>query len=54
MPIADAAQALDDLDLDGAEDFDYDVSLDESPPPKEDLDVDAALAELKRRMAQEG
>ena len=48
----EAAQALDDLDLDGADDFDYDVSLDESPPPKEDLDVDAALAELKRRMGQ--
>jgi phage shock protein A len=48
----EAAQALDDLDLDGADDFDYDVSLDESPPPKEDLDVDAALAELKRRMGK--
>jgi phage shock protein A len=48
----EAAQALDDLDLDGADDLDYDVSLDESPPPKEDLDVDAALAELKRRMGQ--
>jgi phage shock protein A len=48
----EAAQALDDLDLDGADDFDYDVSLDESPAPKEDLDVDAALAELKRRMGQ--
>ncbi len=48
----EAAEALDDLDLDGGDDFDFDVSLDDSPPPKDDLDVDAALAELKRRMEQ--
>jgi phage shock protein A len=44
----EAAEALDDLD----DDFDFDVSLDDSPPPKDDLDDDAALAELKRRMGQ--
>jgi hypothetical protein len=50
----EAAEALDDLDLDldGGDDFDYDVGLDDAPPPKEELDVDAALAELKRRMGQ--
>ncbi|MDH3228098.1 MAG: hypothetical protein OEM67_13560 [Thermoleophilia bacterium] len=48
----EAAESLDDLDLGGADDFDYDVSLDDEPPPKEELDVDAALAELKRRMGQ--
>ena len=46
---ADAAEALDDLDLDGGSD--YYVELDDGPaePP----DVDAALAELKRRMGKE-
>jgi hypothetical protein len=50
----EAAEALDDLDLDldGGDDFDYDVGLVDAPPPKEELDVDAALAELKRRMGQ--
>lgn len=48
----EAAEALDDLDLDGGDDFDYDVSPDDSPPPTQSLDVDAALAELKRRMGQ--
>jgi phage shock protein A len=53
----DAAEELDGLDLDGVvgsgstEDFDYEVGLDD-PPPREELDVDAALAELKRRMGQ--
>lgn len=45
----DAAEALDDLDLG---DDDYHVRLDEAPPPREALDVDEALAELKRRMGQ--
>jgi phage shock protein A len=49
---ADAAEAFDSLDLDGGEISDYDVTLDE-PPPREQLDVDAALAELKRRMGRE-
>ena len=48
----EAAEALDDLDLDGGEDFDYDVRLDEGPPAGKELDVDAALAELKRRMGR--
>jgi phage shock protein A len=50
----EAAEALDDLDLDLDESDrgpDYHVRLDE-PPPREELDVDAALAELKRRMGQ--
>lgn len=48
---AEAAQVLDSLDLDG--DSDYHVELDEAPPAREELDVDAALAELKRRMGQQ-
>jgi phage shock protein A len=49
----EAAEALDDIDLGGGDDgFDYDVSLDDAPPPREELDVEAALAELKRRMGQ--
>ncbi len=48
---AEAAEILDSLDLDGGPD--YHVELDDEPPPREKLDVDAALAELKRRMGQE-
>lgn len=46
---ADAAESLDDLDFDGGSDFH--VELDDRPaePP----DVDAALAELKRRMGKD-
>lgn len=47
---AEASEALDDLDLD--EPSDFHVSLDDEPP--EPPDVDAALAELKRRMGREG
>jgi phage shock protein A len=46
---ADAAESIDDLDLDGGSDFH--VELDDQPP--EPPDVDAALAELKRRMGKE-
>jgi hypothetical protein len=42
----EAAEAFDDLDLDRQSQ--YQIDLDE--PPAEELDVDAALAELKRRM----
>lgn len=49
----EAAEAIGDLDLDGGDDFDFDVGLDDEPPPKEELDVDAALAELKRRMGRD-
>ena len=42
----EAAEAFDDLDLDRPSEFH--VDLDDDPP--EELDVDAALAELKRRM----
>ena len=45
---ADAAAAFDELDL--GEPSEYRVDLDEAP--KEPLDVDAALAELKRRMGE--
>ena len=45
----DAAEALDELDLGDSE---YHVRLDETPPTRDDLDVDAALAELKRRMRE--
>jgi phage shock protein A len=47
----DAAEALDALDLDG-DDSEYHVRLDDEPPQREELDVDAALAELKRRMGE--
>jgi phage shock protein A len=49
----DAAEILDSLDLDGGGEFDYHVELDDQPPPREELDVDTALAELKRRMGQQ-
>ena len=47
---AEAGEALDDLDLDGPSPTDY-----EEPEParREELDVDAALAELKRRMGRQ-
>jgi hypothetical protein len=45
-----AAQAFDELDLE--EESEYHVDLDETPATQE-LDVDAALAELKRRMGQD-
>jgi phage shock protein A len=48
---AQAAEILDSLDLDGGSD--YHVELDEEPPQREELDVDSALAELKRRMGRE-
>jgi phage shock protein A len=47
----DATQEIDSLDLEGGEISDYDVTLEE-PPPRQQLDVDAALAELKRRMGK--
>lgn len=47
---ADAAEAMDEIDLD--EPSEYHLDLDEAPPEPEPLDVDAALAELKRRMGQ--
>ena len=46
---ADAAEEMDDLDLDRASDFHVDLDSDAPEPP----DVDAALAELKRRMGKE-
>lgn len=45
---AEAAEAFSDLDLDDGPD--YRIDLDEEP---EELDVDAALAELKRRMKEQ-
>lgn len=46
---ADAAQAFDELDLDGGSEFRVDL---DAPPPAQELDVDAALEELKRRMRE--
>lgn len=46
---ADAAEALDDLDLDRASDFHVEIDR----PPAQPPDVDAALAELKRRMGKQ-
>jgi phage shock protein A len=56
---AGSTDPLDDLELGAAEPTDYDVgigdSLDPPPPPRrEERDVDAALAELKRRMGRGG
>ena len=48
---AQAAEVLDSLDLDG--DSDYHVEMEAGPAERDELDVDAALAELKRRMGQE-
>lgn len=48
---AQAAQAFDELDFED-EGSEYRVDLDE-PPPSRELDVDAALEELKRRMGKE-
>lgn len=45
----DAAEAFDELELGGGSE--YHVDPDEAPPARE-LDVDAALAELKRRMGE--
>jgi phage shock protein A len=47
----EAAQAFDELDL--SPESEYRVDLDE-PPPSRELDVDAALQELKRRMKEKG
>ncbi|MEX2465644.1 MAG: hypothetical protein WD995_01955 [Gemmatimonadota bacterium] len=46
---ADAAEEMDDLDLDRASDFHVEIET-SAPEPR---DVDAALAELKRRMGKE-
>jgi chromosome segregation ATPase len=48
----EAIDEVDSLDLGGDEASDYEVTLD-APPPREEMDVDAALAELKRRMGRE-
>jgi len=48
---AEAAEVLDDLDLEGTR-SEYSIDLGE-PAPREELDVDAALAELKRRMGRQ-
>ena len=45
---AEAAEAFSELDLDESSEF----SIDLDEPPREELDVDAALAELKRRMSE--
>ena len=42
---AKAAEAFDDLDLRGGSGFE--------PPPKEEVDFDARLRELKKRMGKE-
>jgi phage shock protein A len=49
----EAAEAFDDLDLEPDEGSEYRIDLDEQPR-REELDVDAALAELKRRMGESG
>jgi phage shock protein A len=49
---AEAAEILDSLDIDERSEYHVEYDADEAPP-KQELDVDAALAELKRRMGQE-
>ena len=49
----EAAEAFDDIDLEPDEGSEYRIDLDEQPR-REELDVDAALAELKRRMGESG
>ena len=48
---AEAAEAFDELDLEGPSAADFEEI--DAPPPDEELDVDAALAELKRRMGRQ-
>ena len=45
----EAAQAFDELDLNEGSEFRVDM---DEPPPNRELDVDAALEELKRRMGE--
>ena len=45
----EAAEAFDDIDLEGPSEYRVDL---EEAPRREELDVDAALAELKRRMGK--
>jgi len=47
---AEALDGLDDVDLESRDD--YHVSMEDEPAPEPELDVDAALAELKRRMGR--
>jgi phage shock protein A len=49
---AEAAEILDSLDIEERSEYHVDFDADEAPPEPE-MDVDAALAELKRRMGQE-
>ena len=49
---AEAAEILDSLDIEERSEYHVEYDADEAPP-KQELDVDAALAELKRRMEQE-
>lgn len=48
---ADAAEEL--YRDTAAEDWDSDLGLETEPPPRQETDVDARLAELKRRMGQQ-
>jgi phage shock protein A len=54
---AESTDPLAELELGGADEPDYDVGIDDhldAPPPRrEERDVDAALAELKRRMGRD-
>ena len=49
---ADAAEILDSLDLEERSEYHVDYDS-EAAPVREEMDVDAALAELKRRMGQQ-
>jgi len=49
----EAAEAFDDVGIGVDEGSEYRIDLDEAPR-REELDVDAALAELKRRMGESG
>lgn len=48
------AEAAEELYRDtAAEDWESDLGLDAEPPPRQEVDMDARLAELKKRMGQE-
>jgi len=50
---AEAAEIMDSLDVEERSEYHVEYDSDTPPPEKEELDVDAALAELKRRMGQQ-
>jgi phage shock protein A len=50
---AEAAEIMDSLDIEERSEYHVEYDSDAPPPEREEMDVDAALAELKRRMGQQ-